>query len=390
MKKILFILFFIPVCIFAQNLKTHKQVIAGLNNYMEFIHETTHTEYLFQSDIMSFNSSLLSKSKRPSSKIYFDNRERLSNITYFEQLPEDIFNKCLTTDFPITAEEKQKLDDPLISMWNNIQNIQIICDSIETDINNGVFEDTSSLKIGFRLLEEAKLEFYNYLLDWNILKNTIEEVASKYEVVDLTNPYINAAKNLDTLFDVVYEIAEFARNNDTVKVRQLKQILEEQIQKLDGQENVYLEGAKSYGKNNGKDPFGRFENVIDDAKAELSHTKYFLKPTKYPSYAEKLYGKPFTYYNDKFINKFNRHGIGMAYDYNVYADNSDNLVLKKAQMPHTLIVIYPETNKKEPEPDPEKLTLKDAPPNNLIFLLDVSSSMNKPEKMPLLKESIKF
>ncbi|MGK2856542.1 MAG: vWA domain-containing protein, partial [Thermoanaerobaculia bacterium] len=36
----------------------------------------------------------------------------------------------------------------------------------------------------------------------------------------------------------------------------------------------------------------------------------------------------------------------------------------------------------------EKIDLEDLPPNNLVFLLDVSGSMNAPDKLPLLKSSL--
>ncbi|MCM2316132.1 MAG: von Willebrand factor type A domain-containing protein, partial [Thermoanaerobaculia bacterium] len=36
----------------------------------------------------------------------------------------------------------------------------------------------------------------------------------------------------------------------------------------------------------------------------------------------------------------------------------------------------------------EKIDLEDLPPNNLVFLLDVSGSMNSPDKLPLLKSSL--
>ncbi len=38
----------------------------------------------------------------------------------------------------------------------------------------------------------------------------------------------------------------------------------------------------------------------------------------------------------------------------------------------------------------KKISMEDAPPSNLVLLLDVSGSMNAPDKLPLLKESLKF
>ncbi len=38
----------------------------------------------------------------------------------------------------------------------------------------------------------------------------------------------------------------------------------------------------------------------------------------------------------------------------------------------------------------KKVSMEDAPPSNLVFLLDVSGSMNAPDKLPLLKDSLKI
>ena len=38
----------------------------------------------------------------------------------------------------------------------------------------------------------------------------------------------------------------------------------------------------------------------------------------------------------------------------------------------------------------KKVSMEDTPPSNLVFLLDVSGSMNEPQKLPLLKDSLKI
>jgi len=386
-----FIIFFLPILVSGQNIIKYKQIVAGLNNYMEFIHETTHSEYLFRSDFVNFNSELLRKYKYPKSKIFFDNRDHLDEITYYEDLPSVMYKKCLDSKFSIEVGEKANLDSFIEKMWQSIQNMELICDTIEIKVENGVFEDTSRLKEGFELLERAKLEFYNYLTDWYLLKTNIYSIMLKYGLRDTSNPYIKTSIALDNLFNIVYNLAENIRQNDTNNVKKLIPILEETINKFDGKADYYLKGAKRYGYSNGHDPYLRFDKIIEEAKAELSHAQNFVKHTKYPQYLEKTYRKSDYYYNEKIINKFNRHGLGMAYEYNIFAENSNGWVLKKAQLPHTLNVIYPEKPIEKPQRDIiVEYTLIDAPQENLIFLLDVSNSMNSPEKMPLLKESIKY
>lgn len=394
-NKIRFLLFLLlfPLVLSSQNFDKHKNVISGLNNYMEFIHETTHLQFLMRSDLMNFNGDLISRAKNPKVTVSFNNRDYLNAPNYYEQTPNEIYNICLNNKFQITDNENDSLNLHLNKMMKNIQNLQYTCDIIDGYVITKKYELDSNLLIGLSYLEIAKKEFDSYLKEWKLLVVTIENIASKYEIIDMNNPYIRATKHLDSLYDVVYKISESARINDTILVRNLLPELEYHITKLDGKEEFYLEGAKSYGRNNGKDPFARFASMIFDAKAELSYAKSFLKESKYPNYTEKNYCKPYYYYNSRFVNKFNRHGLGMGYEFNKFADNTDNLVLKKAQMPHTLKVIFPENIEKPEIIDVVKkddYTLKEAPANNLVFLLDVSKSMNSGDKMPLLKESIKY
>ncbi len=275
-------------------------------------------------------------------------------------------------------------------MMEFIKNLNDLCFQINEYCTNNEYEKDEDYITAFGYLEQAELQFNNYLSEWKLLLSDIGNVINKYEIVDMSNPYIRTAKTLDSLFEIVYDIAEFVRIGDTISLANKKNELQQKINDLDGKEEYYLEVAERYGASHGKDPFERYKNVIFDAKAELSHLEYFLKPTKYPQYSEKIYGKPYYYYNDKIINKFNRHGLGMAYEFNNYADNSNNLVLKKAKLPQTFKVIYPEEEQIKDTNQTKEYDLTNAPANNLIFLLDVSNSMDTEDKLPVLKESIIF
>lgn len=397
MKRLIFTLFIsLSVSSFSQTLSTHQKVISGLNNYMEFIHQSTHCLYLMQADLENFNGDLLHKIKYPKSILTFEKRDYLNNHRYYFLTPHEVYDICISSNFPITNEEKELLDKKLYRLKFLIEMLDINIGFIDIYVNDSVFATDSAYSKAFSYLNASTIYFDNIITDWKIMKDLIEQIAARYEVVDMQNPYIRTAKVLDSLFDVVYSITEASLLNDTNYIKELLPQLEYQINKLDGKEEFYLDGAQSYGRSNGKDPFNKYDNIIFDAKAELSHTKNFLKPTKYPSNLEKAYGKPYYYYNKKFINKFNRHGVGMADEFNDFADNSFDYILKKAQIPHSFMVLFP------PEPEPiiannniqtdttKKYDLTDAPANNIVFLLDISTSMNHPSKLPLLKDAMKF
>lgn len=402
MKKFLHIVFIISFnFVYSQNLNQHINVFTGLNNYMEFIHQTTHCEYIMYFDFKNYNSSLLTKSiYKTKSEIFFEKEDYLNDNSYYEKTPAEIYNICLNQKFNITKKEKEVLDISVIKMMKYIEMLQFYNISIYNYNQSEEIKNDTTFSKGYSLLDSCSKYFIKYKNEWYILNNEINIIAQKYESNDIKNPFINVAKNLDSLFDVVYKISEAALQNDTITVNKLKYNLEYFINKYDKSEDIYLKGAQKIGSGSGLCPYSRFDNVIFDAKAELSHTISYLKKAKYPSNTEKTYGKNLYYYNELFINKFNRHGLGMAYEYNNLADISGNIILKKAQMPHVFIAIKPKTNKiivvnnnqnqTENKTENQTFTLKNAPPNNLIFLLDVSGSMNSLDKMPVLKEAIKY
>ena len=398
MKIIIFIiLLFFSQLTFAQSLQKHKQVFEGLNNYMEFIHQTCHLEFMMQADLLNFNGDIISYKKNPQISVNFNNRDFLTDTRYYAVTPQEIYQICINSNFGISSTEKKGLDTHLQKLMQTIDSLQAICNLIEKYTTSKEYTK-DSCTLGLKYLETSKILFDSYYDEWVLLVVEIKKVAAKYEVVDLDNPYIRTAKSLDSLFLIVYEVAVAVKTNDSIKVRNLQVKLENKILYLENRIDINLNGAESYGRNNGKDPWFRYENVIFDAKAELSHVKSFLKKSKYPNYKEKIYGKSFYWYNFKIINKFNRHGIGIGYEFNNYADNSNNLVLKQAQLPHTLIVSYPKKPITEAERTAEegintentKFTLENSPANNLVFLLDVSGSMNQENKLPLLQKSMKF
>lgn len=396
MKKILFIfLLLFSLNIQAQNLATHKAVVAGLNNYMEFIHQSTHALYLMQNDLQTFNQDLLYKQLHPKSSLTFDKRDYLKDHLYYFLTPPEIYDISINTLFPVSSTEKDSLDKQLYRLKFLLEMLDITLGFIDSYVKDSLYLVDTGFSVGFSYLNSSALYFDSFLSDWKVTVNLIERIAAKYYVEDLQNPYIRTSIAMDSLFDVVYLISDAARIGDTNSVRLFLPILENQINKLKGKAEFYLDGATSYGRSNGKDPFNRYDNIIFDAKAELSHTKNYLKTTLYPNYAEKIYGKDYYFYNQKFINKFNRYGLGMAYEYNNFADNSNDFILKKAQIPQTFKVIFPpepiqqivkqtKTNTLQP------YSLSGAPANNLVFLLDVSNSMSHPLKLPLLKDAIKF
>ncbi len=382
MKKFIILFLFIPYLAFSQDFTTHKAVVSGLNKYLDFIQSTTQAEYIFYNNFTNFNNELLLKQQNPNHKITYSNKNVINNDFYYEKLPTEIFKECLDSNLPIAKNEKKKLDILSSSMMKNIENMQVYSDSIQIFLYNDVFEsDTANLKIGYRILEGAKFEFYNFYLDWYNLRQETNNIYKKYEIVDMNNPYIRTEKTLDTLFDMIYKIADKIRTNNPQKVEELSAKLEQQIDITAEKADYCLNGVDLYEKNSSHIAKKRFNNILSDTKSQLENISIFLEKSRVEP---TNYILSYRFYNEVILDKFNKSGAGMVYEFNKIAQNSSNFMLKKPQMPQTFIVEY-----FSDKTEVKKVMSWNAPPANLIFLIDVSYSMKTSEKLPLLKKAIK-
>ncbi len=157
----------------------------------------------------------------------------------------------------------------------------------------------------------------------------------------------------------------------------------------------YMKGIVRIGKNNGLCPYNPYEYIPDYLKT-LEEKVIDVPSTienKSKTYGDFLYMHNIIVYQ---YNKFAELGLGG----NEYATNDPMrpvYLLSYIQQPPKYHYEIPIPEIKIEEPTEEKETSAQTPSefisfegysfNNLVLLLDVSASMNKPERLPLLKKS---
>ncbi|MEM6724313.1 MAG: VWA domain-containing protein [Bacteroidota bacterium] len=116
------------------------------------------------------------------------------------------------------------------------------------------------------------------------------------------------------------------------------------------------------------------------------------------------YSNSYFYFNERLISQYNRVGLGMAYQANLFLESTDLFLPKWQDMPNWFDPIDEEIYDlpielfDEPLVD-DPIVLLDSLPtnslegyasNNLVLLIDVSVSMNTPDKLGLLKSSFQY
>ncbi len=376
-KNFVFILIlFFSNNLISQNLANHKKITAGLNNYVNFVNQTTHTLFVFYTDLSQFNASLIFKSKNPSISLEYKNRDYLNDNYFYFITPSEILHTCLNDSLNIKKSENDTLDKYLKNMYDILENLQKNSDSIEIYVNNFSLKNDSTYSKGFKLLKKSENLFALYEKKKKKFVYEIEKIYSKYKIKNSKNPFITTNNAFENLFITIYELSEALKKNQVLFIERKCKDLIKNIFDLNGKAGFYLKNT-SYNK---KRLYNIYDDIIFDAKLILKITKKFLKENKYPQGYNNILPKNYFYYNEKMLNYFNRQGFGMCYDFNLLADLSDSLILKKAQLSPFFVVLYPKK---------ETYLLQNAPSNNLILLIDVSSSMKGENKLELIKIGLK-
>jgi Ca-activated chloride channel homolog len=376
----------------------------ALNLHVEYINEIVHSMWILSNELRNFNATLntyTNKNYDFSRSNYFSPAKSMKDILnetwYYEVLPEQMYAQCLSsTDLPIDV--KNNLQPAFKDLHKTIEDLMSATDSIQKYIENKLYLQDDSLKWGYAVLERCSDYYDAYDVKKEAVYKAVSEVyTQKYPSKFPTQPFQKTAPQwmeFIVLAKAVFEEVRYSKL-ETIDIQQETTQLEAMLNVLIAKKEENIAGLTRYGESNGLDPGGRYQHCIWSAQAIVAHCQSYITAKQESQY---YYGhsKQYNYYNEKFLNKYNRYGLGLARDYNEFVELCSEPLLKMAEEPHWFEVLYPP--KKEPQQEPKQTTtttnngfsLENAAPNNLIFLLDVSGSMNAPEKFPLLKDAFKF
>ena len=399
-KKVFFVFAFLPIFISPQNKNIQ---IDALNNYTTYCNETIHGLWPIYGEMMEFNNSLNYYKINRKGSFYFQNKNWFENENNYEVLPKDVFKKCISNSKILDIQDQKNLNEKLFSLKNTLDSLQLYRDSIFIYTKNKSYEKDEQNKYGYGLLNKVEQIFKNYHKNKNILfENVLSIYNQKYKITNENNRYVFTSKQFIKGIKVCKNILEDLNRDDTAKILSYVNTLDSLIINYKANEDENLKNLKRFGSSNGNDPFVRYDFTIGSFEAILSHAKHFLRGSKGSnSYYYKHYPLSYYYYNENILNKYNRYGLGLIQDYNKFIDLADLKMLHGVEEPHQYKVNYPIEVKKEKNQDIVTTELKKDTTihtpnlegyadNHLIFLLDVSGSMNEKEKLPLLKDAFKY
>lgn len=410
-----------------------------LNEYVSYSNETMHALWMMHEAWRELNSSANSVLTSGRGSLYFRADDFLAKTDYYEVLPADIYQHCLTDSKVLGPMAQQGLNTRLTAVKQVLDQLKALGAEANIYVTQKQQTQDPGLRRLFGMMERAEKLFDDYdQAKENLFAEVWRLYGAQYQPINPQHRIVASAQAMLPAIIVCKNLLDDLDRDDTSHVTTSLRELNAHIARLEAQKTANLVGLYRFGPNNGLDAGYRYDRVVNSLKALADHGKSFQSGS-WQRYGDRYRPQTEFYYNERFLNKYNRYGLGLIGNYNAFLELAEGkkiqqqaqipdyyiknksikldvtvtVLLRWAEEPHQFKVVYPKPEKPEKPGKPEKKepvlttkaggvtapvkaggttgeTLEGYAENHLIFLLDVSGSMNRPDKLPLLQDAFKY
>lgn len=418
-----------PINISKQNSPVSKNTFAALSEYVEFINESFHQVRSLRSSLVYFNGTanyfagITDYSKRQ--PMHFEFEDFQVPLSYYQKVTE------ASKSLPPTISKSLNTQAEVI--LNILKEMEANGAALANEVTERRYEK-DKLKRIYELLEREAVLVKHWDEKKERLYQDIKNIYDSYPVANPSSSWQISGQALRSLVELdhtaLFEAKAFYNGDSTRKIE--TQPIESKLREIISNEYDNMKGIQKLGRSNGLCPYSPYEDVPKNSR---TLAEYFAK-------LEKRTPKQ-TRYSDPYYNMIYVYNE-VVDDYNKFCELSTAPHLKFIMQPEMLVVVYPEKEKtKTPAPNPptgsatqavsqtthssaekentlqtkridnsttshtrdtiyiekrdtvyilepneELRSMEGYATNNMVLLLDVSGSMNQPDKLPLLKESM--
>ena len=382
-----------------------------LSEYINFINEGARQVRYMQMVMTSFNSSA-SYFKALQS---YENRAPM-HFSYAEfNIPYSFFYRAVAKSKNLRPADAEVLNGKLQTLLNILTEMDQHGASIDVQVKGKLYE-ADKLESIYRSFERLQILFEHWDEHKELLYTDVRTLFDIYPSTNQENPWFISGMDLHELLVLDYKSLKDARRyykGDTL-VEISTALIDTAVRQVIANEFQNMKDIPKYGRNNGNCPYTPYEDLAAASR------RYSEQLKKVKSGIRHGYRHP---YND-FVDRYN----DIVDDYNSFAELSKDVPLLQAVKQTELFFIkYPDEkktplmpssvavqttkykDKKEPSTSPAVIrdtvyierhdtiyvgeeidysSMDGFALNNLVLLIDVSASMNSPEKLPLLKTTL--
>ncbi|HEY5749901.1 MAG TPA: VWA domain-containing protein [Chryseolinea sp.] len=415
-----------------QKVAIGKPAFDALNNYIDFINEGERQLRYMQMVLRNLNSSAAYYETLDS----FSGHGGLSYDYKNFQVPLSLFQKTVSESESLPANFAKVLNDQAEVLLSILKEMDQQSASLQVDVSEKQYEK-DHLKHIFTILDRNKTLFDIFDGKKEQLYNDVRSVYESYPPADAASSWYVSGRALQSLIDADHEqlFKAKARYKGDTSAHIATTKIDQQLRDVLAKEYANMKGIEKYGRNNGLCPYTPYEDMPQSSKSLSEQLNKFKQPKGGNS--EHPYHGMVYQYNDAIddLNKFSELSKGIFllrsvkqpefFEVTHSEKKAENktadangaaavgaVAIGKSNAPATPPTSTTNTAAKTKSTPPKTKVLHDtiyiekrdtiymgAPgenlrsmegyaSNNMILLLDVSGSMNTPEKLPLLKASV--
>lgn len=407
---ILFFLFAfttIPSTLVAQPSSITPKTQETLRQYVHFSNEIMHGLYLMRSDFESINWQLLEYSEGIQQAPFYNREPIFSNPDFFPISIDTLFQRLFLNNRYLPPRMRGKPFQLVGKMHQVTKQLRVLLNDFERYFEQNTYTSDKELQEAFAKLKRAEVLYYDLSILRDKLSWAVQEVRQSYAYDD-DYVYVPLLKRMHTcMFPMVQALHKLRRQSEVPS--QLILETRQCLSTLEGLSETLLA------------PIPIMEELYSPHKVLprfLEHSEALveamLAPMQRPAAPTKrlVSSQPPNYYyhyNNELLPLYNRYSAGITALYNGLLRFSNANLLPDFEIAPSFLV-WKSYVLDQDDPDSldidsilsnalRKDSLKQNKPklgtpsmqgfaaSHLIFLLDVSFSMNAPEKMPLLKDA---
>jgi len=382
-----------------------KYVQGTLNNYIEYTNDNIHALWGYHVIFRRFNNNIVrihSKSvvDRATTNISYNHEDFAAKPESYYMLPSEQYIQVLRRSEYIESDYRYPLNDAIGAIDKIMGDLNTLSKEIAAYAKGNQHHTDQNLKKAYSLLERGQALFDAFQIQQQQVSQLINQAAQRYKAPNPDKDCTQHSEQLKLLTEPAREIMLAVKSGNSNEVRKSADFLRATIELVNEEEAEGMNRARIQGEVWWtKELQVRYDFVLSRSRKIYDAAQEYLQAleegTDYPPH-----GPGYYFYNKKFTNLMNRYGRGIVLQYNKFVDESEVRLIKMTEEPHWFKVDYydeddPITLEEEKTPETPVIPAETVSPlegyasNNLVFLLDVSRSMNTPEKLGLMKSSIK-
>ncbi|MEZ4771674.1 MAG: VWA domain-containing protein [Bacteroidia bacterium] len=377
----------------------------ALNRYVDFSNESIHILWEIHHRLETFNSDanafVISGGKTP---LTFEISDIIRNYRYYGVLKGVCAKAYGVTDpevnikslYEVTSQGNAAIPEQnLISLNRKRDELMYlvielisICDTLESYSNQRSFYKDPSLSGVYKMLNRCSLIYY----DFQGMKDQLS-----FEISEASSPLPAELVDLNQIVQNARQIMVSAKTEDRLTLQKYITLLEGSIAKAESSRESNKEGLRKLDLYYDKENMG-YTHMIEYAHQIIRRAREYFD-TGSNAVAYTAYPHAYYHYNERLLSLYNHHKYGIVAYYNRFLGFANRSLVKQIEETPLFHVLLPQSPPLADVTEKEGVsysefgeepTLEGSASNNLIFLLDVSASMSKPEKLPLLKSSMEF